>query len=90
MDVRERAEKYISLTEKALAVVQIAVSGKLRPVAEDMLDMARRYLSDARYYFEKGDYSTALAAASYAHAWLDVGVRLGLLKGEDTHLFMQG
>ena len=45
--------------------------------------MARAYLSDARHFRDTGDLDRALAAASYAHGWLDAGVRLGLLDGGD-------
>ena len=88
--VKEKAERYISITERALREVEIIPpeGSKLREIAEFLLDMARRYLSDARYFFGKGDYPTALAAASYAHAWIDVGVVLGLLKGENPKIFM--
>ena len=45
--------------------------------------MARAYLADARHFQAQGDPERALAAASYAHGWLDAGVRLGLLDGGD-------
>ncbi len=45
--------------------------------------MARAYLSDARHFHATGDDPRALAAASYAHGWLDAGVRLGILDGGD-------
>ncbi|NPA86526.1 MAG: DUF357 domain-containing protein [Candidatus Diapherotrites archaeon] len=86
----EKARRYISITEAALGKVEILPppGSELRPLAEKLLDMASRYLSDARYFLEKGDPLTALAAASYAHAWIDVAVVLGLLKGEDPKIFM--
>jgi hypothetical protein len=43
--------------------------------------MARAYLADAEHFATAGDRDRALAAASYAHGWLDAGVRLGLLDG---------
>ncbi len=87
--VRERAERYISITRRALSLVEVVPppGSELRKTAELLVDMARRYLSDAEYYLDK-DPATALAAASYAHAWLDVGVVIGILKGEDPKLFM--
>ena len=43
---------------------------------------------DAKYFRDKNDYVNALAALSYAHAWLDAGARIGLfdVKG-DNELF---
>ncbi len=88
----KKAKRYIKMTEEALSKVEIAVpeDSKLRPVAEDFLDVARRYLSDAKWFAERGDYPTALAAVAYAHAWIDAGVRMGILKGEGNRLFMHG
>ena len=86
----ERLEKYFSLTEKAIAKVKIKESPTvdLEKAAEDFLDMAQRYFSDAKHFKEKGDIVTAFAAVSYAHAWLDAGARLGLFDfDKDSHLF---
>jgi len=90
-EVKERAERYAGLTEKALELVEIAAEegSQERAVAEDFLDMARNYLKDGRYYAEKGDWVTALASFSYAHAWIDAGVRARILKGEGNKLFTQ-
>jgi hypothetical protein len=81
---------YLGKTERALAKVRVtpAERSHLRRSADDMLSMARAYWQDAQHYAGKGDYVTAFAAVSYAHAWLDIGVRLGLLDGQgDDHLF---
>ena len=69
------------MTEKALKLVAIASDKKN---AEDFLSMAQNYLSDARHFRKKGDLLTALAAVSYAHAWLDAGARLGLFKVDSS------
>ncbi len=89
-DVSQKAERYISITRRALEEVEVVPPEKseLRKIAEFLVDMAQRYLSDAEYFLQKGDFATALASASYAHAWIDVGVVLGLLKGEDPKIFM--
>jgi len=52
--------------------------------------MCRRYLEDSKYFAERGDYATALAAVSYAHAWIDVGTYIGILKGDSDQLFVLG
>ncbi|MGI0131610.1 MAG: DUF357 domain-containing protein [Thermoplasmata archaeon] len=76
-------EKYLRLTAEALERVTVAPpqNSFLVGASEDFLGMARAYLADARHFREQGDLERALAAASYAHAWLDAGVRLGLLDG---------
>jgi hypothetical protein len=81
---------YLDRTGRALAKVTVcpAERSHLRASAEDMVAMAKAYHADAGHYAAKGDYVTAFAAVSYAHAWLDVGVRLGLLDGHgDEALF---
>lgn len=82
-----KLKKYLSMTEKALAMLTIAVKDKESKdyrTAVDFLSMARNYLSDSRHFAKKGDLLTALAAASYAHAWLDAGARLGLFKVDNS------
>jgi hypothetical protein len=78
-------EKYLRLTQEALERVRSAPPARsfLVGAAEDFLSMARAYLEDARHFRDQGDLERALAAASYAHGWLDAGVRLGLLDGGD-------
>ena len=50
--------------------------------------MAQNYLSDGRHFEQKGEHAVALASYSYAHAWLDAGVRAGFLDGKnDDRLF---
>jgi hypothetical protein len=83
-------DHYFSVTDRALAKVKItlAATGHLRKSAEDFLDMAKRYRSDANHLRNTGDYPRALGAVYYAHAWLDAGARLGLFEvGGDRDLF---
>ncbi len=77
-------ERYLHLTREALALVTPGVPERsfLRGGSEDVLTMARAYLADAEHFRAAGDAERALAAVSYAHGWLDAGVRLGLLDGK--------
>lgn len=53
-----------------------------------MLKMADDYYSDAKYFRDQGDYVRAFGAINYAHAWIDAGVKIGLLDGHgDDVLF---
>jgi uncharacterized protein len=70
----DKLEKYLNKTKKALAAVKATCDKGI-----DMLDMAKRYYSDALFFKEKGDLVTAFAAVNYAHAWIDAGVRLGFM-----------
>jgi len=83
---KEKLAKYFDVTSRALAKVKIVNSHKEK--AEDALDMARRYFSDAKHFEEKGDFVNAFAALNYAHGWLDAGARLGLFDVDhDSELF---
>jgi hypothetical protein len=76
-------ERYLLLTTEALERVRTGSPKRsfLAGAADDFLGMARAYLSDARHFRERGDAARALAAVSYAHGWIDAGVRLGILDG---------
>ena len=74
----EKLDKYFSITEEALDKVKASdIDEERKAEAEDFLDMAERYYSDAGHFREKGDWVLAFAALNYAHGWLDAGARLG-------------
>lgn len=83
----KKLQRYLAMTEKALTLVRIAAldkNSKESKAAADFIAMAKNYLSDSRHFAKKGDLLTALAAASYAHAWLDAGARLGLFRVDSS------
>ena len=85
-----RLDKYFDVTGRAIEKVKLTDSGDFdwHDSAEDFLDMAKRYFSDALHFREKGELVTAFAALNYAHGWLDAGARLGLFDvGHDNVLF---
>ncbi len=79
-EINRKLDKYFAMTEKALTLI----TEKNGEPAKDFISMARNYLSDAKHFRKKGDLLTALAAASYAHAWLDAGARLNLFKVDNS------
>ncbi len=86
----EKLRRYFDITARALKKVKITKKFDLNAekAAEDFLDMANRYFSDAKHFRDKGDFVNALAALSYAHAWLDAGARLGIFDVDhDNELF---
>ena len=95
----EKLSKYFDVTGRALKKVKIvekmpanlgsdADKGNWKKAAEDFLDMAQRYFSDAKHFEEKGDVVNAFACLNYAHGWLDAGARLGLFNVDrDNVLF---
>lgn len=85
----EHLKKYFSITQEALKKVRIIAPKKthLHKAAEDFLDMAQRYVEDAKF-FQKQDKVKAYGALNYAHGWLDAGARLGLFDVDhDNRLF---
>lgn len=84
---KEKLEKYLDITKRALDKVKDKFDESRKENAEDFFDMASRYHSDAKHYMKKGDYVTAFAAVNYAHGWLDAGARIGLFKVTDSKLF---
>lgn len=86
----EHVSKYIETTTKALEKLKIIAPEKsyAHKIANDFLEMAKAYHSDALDFFEKGDYVNAFACVNYAHGWLDCGARLGVFDvGQDDQLF---
>lgn len=83
--IKEKLKKYHALTETALEKISLctSLSEKEKLIAEDFLQMAHNYFFDAKHFEKKGELLTALAAFSYAHAWLDAGVRAGLFDAKD-------
>jgi len=86
----EKLKKYFDVTGRALKKVKIGKERNINWIesAEDFLDMAQRYYSDAEHFYKNEDYVNAFAALNYAHGWLDAGARLGLFDVEgDNVLF---
>ncbi len=87
---KEKITTYLQKTEAALAKIKIAAPDRShsKKIAEDFLNMANSYYSDAMHFFEKGEYVDAFACVNYSHGWLDSGARLGLFDvGSDDTLF---
>jgi len=86
-EIEEKVQKYKDLTEKAIGKVKFMkeISKKEQKIAKDFLRMAKNYFEDATHFQKKNELLTALAAFSYAHAWLDAGVRAGFfdVQGDD-------
>lgn len=84
----DKLAKYFSVTKKALDMAQAANKPKeTLDKAEDFLDMASRYYSDAQHFEKQGNRVLAFAALNYAHGWLDAGARIKLFEVYDSTLF---
>jgi hypothetical protein len=83
----EKLDKYFAVTGKALIKAREALNKNNLALANDFLDMASRYVEDAKYFREKGDFVLAFGAINYAHGWLDAGARSNLFIVKDSVLF---
>ncbi|MCW7070160.1 MAG: DUF357 domain-containing protein [Methanophagales archaeon] len=59
----ERIKKDIALFEESIT--------ELGEGDWEVLELARAYCEDARYYLAKGDYLTAFGCINYAHGLID-------------------
>ena len=86
-ELQKRVSHYEKLTSRALKKAKITVpkDSFLHGAAVDFREMAQSYFSDAQHFAKKGELPLALAAFSYAHAWLDAGARLGLFDVRGDH-----
>ena len=85
-----RVKQYERITREGMEKIEIRAKKGTREylIALDYLSMAKNYYSDAGHFATNGNLILALAAYSYAHAWMDAGVRAGILDGkEDDRLF---
>ncbi len=66
-DPGERARTYLAAMERSLKLAE-KISN---PDALRVVDYARRYVADSKYFLETGRPSTALASVAYAEGLLD-------------------
>jgi hypothetical protein len=64
----ERIKKDIALFEESMLELD---SVSLGAYEEKVVDQAKRYYEDTKYYLEKGDYFTAFGCINYAHGLID-------------------
>jgi hypothetical protein len=86
----EKIAKYLDTTRRAFEKVKVVAPPKsfAAKIADNFLDMAKRYYADAQHFHAQGDDVNAFAQVNYAHGWLDAGARLGVFDvGQDDVLF---
>ena len=66
---------------RALEDVEITGCASLDPRrVDEVLDEAKRYFEDAKYYLGRGHFETSLASIAYSEGLLDALRMLGLVK----------
>ena len=66
-DPGERTRTYLAAIERALKLAEVVSN----PDALRVVDHAKRYVADSKYYLETGKPTTALASVAYAEGLLD-------------------
>ncbi|MDO8647152.1 MAG: DUF357 domain-containing protein [Candidatus Diapherotrites archaeon] len=86
--IEEKLSRYRKVTLKVISELEFAqkISAKNRKIAQEFLQNAKCYFEDSLYFEAQGDKARALAAVSYAHAWLDAGVTADFFKSFHYHL----
>ena len=66
-DPAERTRTYLEAIERPLKLAEAVIN----PDAIRIVNYAKRYVADSRYYLETGKPTTALASVAYAEGLLD-------------------
>ena len=83
MNAEELVVKYIQKTEAVFKKMKMAEKSVLDPSkVDEIVDEAKRYLEDAKYYLKKGKPETSLASVAYSEGLLDALRMLGLVEFE--------
>lgn len=83
MTAEKLVVKYIQKTEAVFKKMKMAEKSVLDPSkVDEIVDEAKRYLKDAKYYLKKGKPETSLASVAYSEGLLDALRMLGLVKFE--------
>jgi FAD synthetase len=80
--LEEMVAKYINKTERVLGEIR-RVSGFMHPneqKIESVVETAKRYLEDAKYYQKKSKLETSLASVAYCEGLLDALRLLGAVE----------
>jgi FAD synthetase len=82
MKLEELTSKYIDSCEKAVAEIKLAQD--IVVLDEDkiksIIESAKQYLSDAKYYQSKNQLETSLASVAYCEGLLDALRLLGMVE----------
>ena len=72
MNEKTRIEKDIIMFEENLSKLN---NKKLKKSQEKIVELAKQYFEDSKYYLEKKDYFTAFGCINYAHGLLDAIIK---------------
>lgn len=79
----ERLLKYFNYVERAIRNLKPRASGNLEIQVERIIDNAKRYYEDAKYYLNLRDYPTSYVCIAYCEGLLDALKLLNLIEVGD-------
>lgn len=72
MKLQELLDKYVENTEVVLAEIKIIQSMQIdNKKVNSVVETAKRYLEDAKYYRDRKRFETGLASVAYSEGLLD-------------------
>ncbi len=77
-DLKEETEKWLQRAEGDLDEIILQKAGGQR-----FLTNIAAYISDSRYFLERGDLIRAFEAVIWAWAWIEIGLDMGALAQKD-------
>ena len=85
-EAKKKLDRYIKATERVFAAMEIVppADAGLKKLMDENISASKIYLSDSKYYLEKGDPITALVCIAYCEGLIDACKNLGWLKYEWT------
>ena len=72
MNEETRIKKDITMFEENLQLIE---GEKLTKKQEKIVELAKQYYEDSKYYLGKKDYFTAFGCINYAHGLLDAFIK---------------
>ena len=82
MSLKELTSKYIQNSERVLAEIKLATDVVVidEEKIKGIIESARQYLNDAKYYERQNRLETSLASVSYCEGLLDALRLLGVVE----------
>jgi len=74
MEIKVAAEREVERIKSIIPKVELA-----KPAGEELIDFAKNYASDSEFFLKTGKFVAAFEAALIAWAYIDIGLKLGLL-----------
>jgi FAD synthetase len=82
MSLKELTAKYVQNSERVLAEIKLATDVVVidEEKIKGIIETARQYLNDAKYYEQQNKLETSLASVSYCEGLLDALRLLGVVE----------